>query len=350
MPTPAAASSPNVNAERSRRAASNSANPDAMNGAASTRSSKLRLATLPRVQLSMSASEKGFGARFISSAIIAPGKARETDAHENQRHHRPDADRGGRQQRGRGQRAGDRGNRQRERAHVDQPRSRSRRWRRTSRWPKRRARPARPVDCATGPVTPHSETPSAAPVTKAASARGNRISHTTITSPGEAAPTRAASTRPHPERRRAEQAGRRDGAHTRRPQQPDEHPVVPHGQSRPRAARRTNRDGKKGRNEARKGRRTNGGAQSATVPPLLPHRKRGEAVAKPVSWLAGSRLLSAPSRPQRTVAVVRISYLLTVARAALASHRLPEHLTTNSEGWMITDRGRPSAPRSIRRG
>ena len=44
-------------------------------------------------------------------------------------------------------------------------------------------------------------------------------------------------------------------------------------------------------------------------------------MAKPVSWLAGSRLLSAPSRPQRTVAVVRISYLLTVARAASASHR-----------------------------
>ena len=48
--------------------------PAARKGATSTRSSKLRLATVPRVQLSMSESENGLGARFISSAIIAPAK------------------------------------------------------------------------------------------------------------------------------------------------------------------------------------------------------------------------------------------------------------------------------------
>ena len=44
------------------------------NGAASMRSAKLRFATVPSVQLNMSASEKGFGAKFIKSDIIAPAK------------------------------------------------------------------------------------------------------------------------------------------------------------------------------------------------------------------------------------------------------------------------------------
>ena len=42
------------------------------------------------------------------------------------------------------------------------------------------------------------EAPSAAPVPKAASARGRRISHTTIRSPGVPAPSSAPSTRPTP--------------------------------------------------------------------------------------------------------------------------------------------------------
>ena len=48
--------------------------PAIMNGSTSVISPKLRLATEPSIQLIMSDSEKGFGARFMTRLIAAPAK------------------------------------------------------------------------------------------------------------------------------------------------------------------------------------------------------------------------------------------------------------------------------------
>ena len=79
------------------------------------------------------------------------------------------------------------------------------------------------------PCSAAPDTPSAAPVTKAASARGSRISHTTITIARGGRADQGGQDPADPEGRRAEQAGGRRRGQTRRRQQPDQYPVVSHG-------------------------------------------------------------------------------------------------------------------------
>ena len=111
-PSPLAASSPRVSADRPLRLANRIAKPTSMKGMANLRSSKLRLATEPSSQFSMSDSVNGFGAMLSISDMAAARKARKPNAQQNQRDNRLDSDRCGREQRGRSQCTNDRVDRQ----------------------------------------------------------------------------------------------------------------------------------------------------------------------------------------------------------------------------------------------